>query len=642
MKTRFSTLSWFVVAVALLLSNCTSSPVKLEWVEHEGYRVAKLTIEQGGEHGFEAVLPSQTRVEFENTLSQALFLENRHYVNGSGVALGDVDGDGWTDVFLAGLEAPNTLYRNRGNWTFEDITQSAGVGAPNRFTSGAILEDMDGDGDLDLLITAVGAPPAYYNNQGDGSFSLAEDRLGLREDKGGTTIALADVEGDGDLDLYIGAYKKRSIKDIAPPPVRSFDATVRKVGEEYVLLPEFEEHFKLEIKGNRLLRFEYAEPDDFLLNDGAGSFIPVDFTAGSFLDENGQPLTESYEDWALVVRFQDINNDGAPDLYICNDFESPDRFWINDGNGSFREAPTTALRKTSGSTMSVAFSDIDLDTHVDFFLADMMYIPYSDRQIQLGMNTPVPDSIGSIENRPQIMQNMMMRNRGDGTFADIAYLSGLEASGWTWSSLFMDVDLDGYEDLLLTTGHHYNAMHTDVQMYTQRLPAGRNWREVLLNFPPLDQPNVAFRNEGDLTFSLQPAGWGLGQETDVAHGMAAGDLDNDGDLDIVMNRLNAPAGLFKNTSTSSRVAVKLIGAGSNSQAIGAVIRLYDGAVPVQTREAISGGEYLSDSAPHYTFAAGQSGQDMSLEVTWRSGTVTRVEGVQPNHIYEIDEPVDEL
>ena len=625
------------LVIGLFLPGCGPGRNDLVWNEENTHRWAALNVKAGGSAGFRSLAPNKTGITFQNSLSEEAFLQNRHYVNGSGIALGDIDGDGWVDVYLAHLEGPNALYKNKGAWKFDEIAVEAGVDAPNQFSTGAVFADVDGDQDLDLLVTALESANLVFINDGTGNFEKQSLPSAISSDMGSTTMALADIEGDGDLDLYVGNYKQISVKDLFPPPIRAFDATVYQEDGEYKVKEEFKSHYRLHIEGNRLARFEYAEPDEVYLNDGTGNFSAIAFNDGRFLMEDGSPLEEGLNEWALAVRFQDLNGDGAPDLYICNDFESPDRLWINQGDGSFKLVDRLALRKTSGSSMSVDFADIDRDGDVDFFVADMLYTDYSSRQVQLGMETPKAPQIGEIENRPEIMQNMMMLNRGDGTFADIANLSGLQASGWTWASAFVDVDLDGYEDLLATTGHHYNAMDTDIQMRTRNIPPTQDWRKILLYFPPLDQPNVAFRNKGNLTFEMMPDGWGLGTSPDVTHGLALADLDNDGDLDVVTNRLNDAAGVFENTSSASRIAIRLRGTGNNTQGIGAKIKVMGNQTGFQQKEVTSGGLYLSGSDTMYSFAADPQDENLAIEVVWRSGEISRIENVQANRIYEVFE-----
>ncbi len=631
-----------IVGAFLAFAACSPDPVELSWHEEDGYRWAELPAGSGAQSGFEEVSSSRSGVSFVNTVDEESILQNRHFMNGSGVAVGDVDGDGWTDLYFARLDGPNVLYRNLGGWRFEDVTADAGVGAPNRYSTGAVFADVDGDGDLDLLVTAMGGPNSVFVNDGNGRFAEAETDTGLESSSGSTTMALSDVDGDGDLDLYVANYKKRSVSDIYPPWEHSFDRTIIGNGDDYRIAPGFEEHYEIIEHAGGFLRVERAEPNAFYLNDGEGRFSPVPLTAGAFLDEDGVALEEAPEDWTLTARFHDVNGDGAPDLYICNDFHSPDYFFLGDGEGGFEAAPRLALRKTSFSTMSADFSDIDRDGHLDFFLTDMLSRDHARRMTQVGLTIPMTTEIGEIENRPQAVQNTLFLNRGDDTYAEIAQVAGVAASDWTWSGLFLDVDLDGYEDLLLATGHAFDVLDIDSQQREhQREGATRDHdahRRLLLDFPQLHLENVAFRNRGDHTFEIMPSGWGLGEEEDVSNALAFGDFDNDGYVDVVVNRLNDTAGLFRNAASAPRVAVRLRGLAPNTQAIGSKIRLTGGGLPMQEKEVISGGQYLSGSDPIYTFAAGSADSVLSIEVAWRSGGVTRIEDVRANRILEIDEP----
>ena len=630
-------------AMLLCLLGCRVDSAD-RWHEEPGYRWRTLHVSGDAAGGFYETGARRTGIDAANILEEEHFLENRHYLNGSGVAIGDVDGDEWPDIYLARLSHPNVLYRNLGGWRFEDVTEHAGVAAPDRFSTGVAMADVDGDGDLDLLVTAMGGPGAVFLNDGQGRFEEAAGafgalpaRLSARSpNPGSTTMALADTDGDGDLDLYVGNYKARTVQDVYPPEERAFDRVVQQEGDAYVVRPPFDRHYAVRTQGNRAMRFELGEADGYYINDGTGRFAAQAFTEGAFLDEEGRALQEAPRDWALTARFQDINGDGAPDLLVCNDFESPDHFWLGDGQGTFRAAPREAFRKTSQSTMAAAVSDVNRDGHVDIFQADMLSRDHRRRQRQQsGVQSFEADGPGDIVRR-QEMQNTLFLGRGDGTFAEVARMAGVHASEWTWGSAFLDVDLDGWEDLLLATGHAYDAMDADARMRIATTPSGLAWREELLLFPPLDVPNMAFRNRRDGAFEAMPDGWGLGRDADVSHGLALGDMDRDGDMDVVVTRLDRPAALFRNRSSAPRVAVRLRGAAPNTRGVGAKVRLSGGGLPVQEKEIVAGGQYLSSSEALVSFAAGNA-EDLRIEALWRSGRRTRIEGVQANRQYELFE-----
>jgi len=316
-----------------------------------------------------------------------------------------------------------------------------------------------------------------------------------------------------------------------------------------------------------------------------------------------------------MAQFRDINNDSHPDIYICNDFESPDRAWINNGDGTFKAISKLAIRHTSNSSMAVDFADLNKDGYTDFFVTDMMSQSHILKKTQMGTMAPTPLSIGEIDNRPQYMHNTMFLNRGDHTFSEISQFSNTYASEWSWATMFMDVDLDGHEDILITTGHMYDVQDSDALARQtdalQRINSFDVYKRMIFDFPTLELKNVAFKNKGGLKFETVSNGWGLGNQKDISHGMATADLDNDGDLDIVINRLNQNVGLFRNNTDASRIAIRLRGEGNNPQAIGAKI-VVKGHTTVQSREVISGGRYLSGDDPLQVFAA--SDELMSVEI----------------------------
>ncbi|MHB1306719.1 MAG: VCBS repeat-containing protein, partial [Limisphaerales bacterium] len=367
----------------------------------------------------------------------------------------------------------------------------------------------------------------------------------------------------------------------------------------------------------------------------------VPFTSGAFLDEDGKPLKDPPYDWGLTVTFRDLDGDGAPDLYLCNDFESPDRIWINTGTGTFRALDRLALRNTSIFSMGIDFADINRDGFDDFFVSDMLSRDHARRMLETGEVPPVPMPIGAIENRPQYSHNMLFVNRGDGTFAELAHFAGVEASEWTWSPNFLDVDLDGYEDLLITTGHELQMMNGDIieraeVMKAQKQMSNYELQRLRTMFPRYAIPNAAFRNRGDLTFEDVSAEWGF-DTPDVGNAMALADLDNDGDLDAVVNNLNGLAEIYRNRGPAPRLAVRLRGLAPNTQGIGAKIRVLDGAVPLQSQEVVAGGRYLAGHDPMRVFAAGDANRRMTIEVTWRNGRRSVVREAEGNHLYVIDE-----
>jgi len=596
----------------------------LGWIRDQGYRFAPLNVPPDGKPGFTQLPAAVTGITFTNLLSDEKAAENQIRLNGSGVASGDIDGDGLCDLYFCRLEGPNVLYRNRGNWTFEDITASAGVACPDQFSQGALFADVDGDGDLDLLVTAIGGGTGLFRNEGRGKFTESITN-GLVRRFAGTTMAMADVDGDGDLDLYVANNRTTTI--------RSTGIDVYNIGGRRVLRPEDRDDYEFTPEG---LLLEHGEVDFLYLNDGRGNFSPLSWTDGTFVGEDGKPLPKPPRDWGLSVMFRDINGDGSPDIYVCNDFHSIDRIWINDGKGRFRAIHPLALRHASTFSMGIDFADINRDGHDDFFVADMLGRQHQRRKIQLAAMVPAAMAIGKYDDRPQVDRNTLQLNRGDGTYAEIAYYSGLEASDWSWLPLFLDVDLDGFEDLLITTGHLFDTQDLDTETQLRRLgpTSKKDIGKKLLRFPRLQFPKVAFRNRGDLTFEETGSAWGF-SDSGVSHGMALADLDNDGDLDVVVNNLNAPAGIYRNDSNAPRLAVRLKGRGANTQGIGARIKVLGGPAP-QSQEVICGGHYLSGSDPVRVFAAGQA-TNLTIEVTWRNGKRRLVQQAKPNCIYEIDE-----
>jgi hypothetical protein len=522
-----------------------------------------------GRPGFTLMPPAATGVGFSNRVPAARHLTNQIYLNGSGVAAGDVDGDGRPDLFFAGFDNDSALYLNLGGWRFTNAAAAAGVAMPGLDATGAAFADLDGDGDLDLVVNTLGQGTRLFFNDGRGRFTASA--APLNPGGAGMTAAIADVDGDGRPDLYVVNYRGGALMDL--PNAR---ATFRRQDGRVVVdtlngrptsAPDLTNRFSVNARGGLE---EHGEPDVLYLNRGGGNFAAVPWTGGAFLDEAGRPLAKPPRDWGLAAMFRDVDGDGRPDLYVCNDFQSPDRLWLNrstNGAVRFQLAPPLALRRTSLSSMAVDFADVDRDGHDDFLVLDMLSRDHRGRMTFVGDAFPSVPRPGVFTDRPQIEQNTLFRARGDGTYAEVAQFAGLAASEWSWGCAFLDVDLDGWEDVLVVNGMERAARDLDVTERLRVMRAGRRMSDAEIfaarrAYPRLATPNLAFRNRGDLTFADASDAWGF-HLAGVSSALCLADLDGDGDLDVVLNNLNAPATLYRNDAPAPRLAVRLRGAGGS-------------------------------------------------------------------------------
>ncbi len=577
--------------------------------------------------GFTSLSPSSIGINFTNFVSSQT--RSLYTLIPSGIAAGDVDGDGLCDLFFCSSDGTNVLYRNLGNWKFEDITASAGVACPGQHSIAATLADLNGDGSLDLIVTARGGPNRLFRNDGKGHFTEDLTFPGRESKLASTSIAVADVDGDGALDIYICNYRSRSYLDdhieVGPELTKEW----QRVRDGKELSPKFKDQFYAQGEGI----YEKGEPDVLLLNDGRGNFKPAD--ASYFTMPPGSLPPGPLDGSGLAVQIRDFNNDGSPDIYVCNDFHTPDRFWLNDGHGRFTLAPMETLRHQSFGSMAVDGADINLDGSVDFFVGDMLSRDYSRRQRQRGIaapGTPQTDNYGLI---PQYTQNTFFLNRGDNTFAEIAPYSGLSESEWTWGANFLDFDFDGYPDLLISCGNLQDYMDADAMMTrAKKMQKIQEMEDFRRNLPILNARCQLFRNKGDLKF--EEVGERFGFHSERPHGgMIVCDLDNDGDVDVVINNADGQPEIYRNDGTSPRIAVKLHGRAPNTSGVGAKVKLIG--KKAQEQEVISGGRYGSGNDTTLAFAARADWSPYKLQVTWRDGRVTEVPGVEANKLYVITE-----
>ncbi|MBL9175085.1 MAG: VCBS repeat-containing protein [Verrucomicrobiales bacterium] len=657
-------------ALLAVLAAGTPPAWSLEWQARDGGRVAAVRPEGSGKPGFTRMPAAELGISFTNRLGDDRGITNRTLLSGSGVALGDVDGDGRCDVLFVGLDAPPQLVRNLGGWRFEDITATAFPGTEFRLPpgtydhTGVTFADVDGDGGLDLLLNALGGGTRLFHNDGRGHFSEVTTEAGLRSRSGATSMALADVDGDGDLDLYVANFRPSTILD---QPSAKFSLRYERGGAVVTALngrpttdPELTNRFELGRNGEVM---EFGEADVLWINDGSGHFAAAGWTDGTFLDEDGRPLGRAPNDWGLAAHFGDVNGDGLPDLYVCNDLHTPDRFWLNvstKGRARFQAIARTALRSNSMFSMGVDFGDLNRDGFVDLFTVDMKARARAARARALAGMTPEFRAPGVHEDRVQLLRNALQINRGDATFSEVAFFAGVDASDWSWGPIFLDVDLDGYEDILITNGQLRDFQDSDGE---ERINAaqrgGRSMTQddiarLVRTFPRLNTPNVLFRNltgerragvpvaDRDAVvpvFRDVAAEWGFATPG-ISQGSALADLDNDGDLDVVMNNLLDAPGLYRNDGAAPRVAIRLIGSGGNTRGIGARILVRPQDTPgdgaPQQREMIAGGRYLSGDEAIRSIGTG-SAREVSVEVRWPSGRRSVLESVPANSVVEIPE-----
>lgn len=608
------------------------------WSAEPVFRESRLSVDKSGNPGFTRLDPTVTGVSFSNVFQGDAYLTNAVAHNGAGVALGDVDGDGRVDLFFCSLQGPNRLYQNLGNWRFKEIDAGEAACA-GQISTGAALADVDGDGDLDLLVNGIAAGTRLFLNDGKGGWTEQKDS-GLSRTASATSMALADIDGDGDLDLYCTHFI--DVMLLADPTTRFAVAKkgdrweVTRVNGESARMPRWKDRFEALADGK--VR-ELPEVHGLYRNEGNGHFKAIQFEPGVYLNEQGTPI-QPHRDWGLAAMFRDMNGDGVPDLYVCNDNTSPDRIWINTGKGNFRAIEGAKIRHTSRSSMGVDFADLNRDGWDDFMVVDMLARPHAKRMTQLVRDRPSPEDYERIDARLQFNRNTLFLGRPDGSYGEVALMAGVAATDWSWTPIFMDVDLDGYEDLLITNGFEFDVMdqdgHDELKNPKRRLSEAELKRHMQF-LPKWRTRNAAFRNRGDGTFEPADHGWGF-DHLGVSFGMAQADLDGDGDLDLVVNNLNESAGLYRNNGGGHRVAVRLRGLAPNTHGIGARLRLSGGSLS-QAQEMICAGRYLSSDEAVRVFAADpDTSRPMRLEVRWRSGAVSVVASVKADCAYEVMEP----
>ena len=593
---------WAMVMVILVSSLVSCS-------EEEKSPEISALVPSSAQH-YQPVPAASSNVTFANRIRETVnfnyFLYPFIYFGG-GVAVGDINNDALPDIYLTSNMGSNTLYLNRGNLTFEDISESAGVtGVFNRWTTGVTMVDINHDGYLDIYVSVAGPNEGHrgnllYVNQQDNTFEEQAEQWGIAD--AGHTIqsVFFDYDRDGDLDLYVGNYPPSGFQQNS-----DFFTQKMKVSDP-------------------------SESDKLYRNEG-DHFVDATQAAGVL----NYGLT-------LGLSVADFNNDGWPDLYVSNDFNSSDYLYINQQDGSFANKLTTYTGHTSNFGMGTDAADINNDGLTDLIQLDMM--GSTNEQQKANMSAMNPEAFYATVDQGlhyQYMKNTLQLNTGQASFMDVGELAGVAYTDWSWGALLMDMNNDGHKDIFITNGmrrdvnnNDFNALFRIQKAYNKIEPS--QYLDWLRKMPVRPVENFSFLNNGDLTFRPTGQDYGL-NERGFSQGAAYADLDADGDLDVLVNNLDAPAQLFENVAmpAANFLRIKLRGQSKNPFGIGAQLSIYAQGRR-QYQELFLTRGYQSSVEPVVHFGLGEMDYVDSVYIRWPDGSYQVLRDVPANQTVEVEQ-----
>jgi len=533
---------------------------------------------------FQTMSPEQTGISVRNDVIES---QRYNYGNamqlymGGGVAIGDLNNDGLPDIVIANTFNPNSIYLNKGNFRFEDVTEKSGlIQDDSLLFMGVSLFDIDGDSDLDIYFSTIAGKNQLYLNNGDATFTEVSEKFGLKGVNLSIHIALIDYDLDGDLDIYLVVNGTTRISAYINP-------------------------------GNT---------DKFYRNDGGGTFTDVSTEVG--IADKGYSLSASVSD---------LNLDGYPDIFVANDFEEPDIIYINNRNGTFSRREKTMLRNSAIFAMGSDIADFNNDLLPDIISVDMLMESHQRRTTQI----TTLSQYGPYFDSTQLMRNCLNLNRGNGKFSDVCFIAGIAATDWSWASFFCDFNNDARKDLIIVNGYKRDVNDLDANRYVKQ---GESFFNIYDKLPVVQMQNFVFENLGGLRFQNRIEDWGLTQRVN-SNGAAVGDLDLDGDLDLVIMVIDSFPLVYKNTSIERKIGgnflrLKFKGYNQNTQGVGTKVTIFHNGNH-QMQEHYQNRGYISCSENIMHFGTGKDEKIDSMYVLWQTGKRQRLYNVAVNTVHTL-------